>query len=166
MTAQLMKFKTEDENNQEVTVSLFYDKHDMFCVTVTSGDVEKFMPEYKERNQPNLLPALAKYNYQKKKLIVMGKARTETVSSLFDQALDAAKNPAKYEMVSTLVPVEDNITWEEWEGRLYDEIERICEVTRSDAQGMCQVVEDRLKPSWLKCQKPEAVAKLIADNKF
>lgn len=91
MTAILLTYETNDENKTPILVELFYDKHDLFCVTVIIGDSEKVMPIYTIKYSTDLLPALKNYKRQKRKYTINGIRRCETISSLYDECLKAAK---------------------------------------------------------------------------
>jgi hypothetical protein len=81
MTANLITFETKDSSGQPLTITLFYDKHDMFCVTLQEQGVSEFVHEH----SPELMPAFKAYQRQVKKHTIQGVERTETRSSLFDE---------------------------------------------------------------------------------
>lgn len=104
MTAVLKTFTTTTENGHPLIVVLEYDKHQQFRVMSRAIVGTTDYPYFVRANFPNLLPALDLYNRQRRKNTVAGRARTEIISTLFDEAYKVAKQEKAGKTVEAAKP--------------------------------------------------------------
>jgi hypothetical protein len=127
------------------------------------SEIKRLKERFEKGKRSGMLPALA-IKTQEAKIKKLEEELAGMEEKPAENAEKTEKKGKKGERKRKAEDLKEIPEFEDWMGDVYDEIEEYAEVTRSDAQGIADTMEDELKSLWIKATDPKKAARKIVDK--